>query len=111
MEASYHHPHEHHHAEHQAPASRMKNASPEEMKPHEGHAHDGHDHAKMIDDFKKRFYVSLAITIPVLLLSRMIQDWLGFSFTLPLNNYILFLLSSVIFFYGGLPFLKGLADE
>ena len=65
----------------------------------------------MIDDFKKRFYISLALTIPVLLISPMVQDILGFSLTFPGDSYLLFGLSSVIFFYGGWPFLTGLVDE
>lgn len=72
----------------------------------------GHDHHKMmIADFKKRFWVSVVITIPVLLLSAMIQKFFGFTFTFAVDKYVLFALSSVIFFYGGLPFLKGFISE
>jgi P-type Cu2+ transporter len=76
------------------------------------HGHAGHDHhAMMISDFKKRFFISLIITIPVLLLSEMVQMFLGLHFTFAGDKYLLFILSSVIFFYGGWPFLKGLRDE
>lgn len=72
----------------------------------------GHDHHKMmIDDFKKRFYVTLIITIPVMLLSPMIQQWFHFNISFSGSTYLLFVLSSIVFFYGGLPFLKGLVDE
>ena len=72
----------------------------------------GHDHHKMmIDDFKRRFYVTLIITIPVMLLSPMIQQWFHFNIVLNGSNYLLFTLSTIVFFYGGLPFLKGLIDE
>ena len=72
----------------------------------------GHDHHKMmIDDFKKRFYVTLIITIPVMLLSKMIQEWFHFSISFNGSNYVLFGLSTIVFFYGGLPFLKGFVDE
>src|SRR5688572_1616533 len=72
----------------------------------------GHDHhAMMIDDFKKRFWISLILTVPVLVLSEMIQHWLGFEIKFPGDNYVLFGLSSFIFFYGGWPFLKGFIDE
>ena len=72
----------------------------------------GHDHHRMmIEDFKKRFWVSLLISIPVLALSAMIQMFFGFTFTFSGDTYVLFILSSVIFFYGGLPFLKGLVSE
>jgi Cu2+-exporting ATPase len=79
---------------------------------HVGHQHDHHDHHKMmIEDFKKRFWVSLILTIPVLLLSPMIQQWLGLDWQFSGDKYLLFALSSILFFYGGYPFLKGLADE
>ena len=76
------------------------------------HGHSHHDHHKMmIKDFKKRFWISSLLTIPVLLLSPMIQSWMGVNWTFKGDNYILFALASVIFFYGGLPFLKGLDEE
>jgi len=71
-----------------------------------------HDHHKMmIDDFKRRFYVTLIITIPVMLLSPMIQQWFHFNIVFTGSTYLLFALSTIVFFYGGLPFLKGLIDE
>ncbi|HEX6846319.1 MAG TPA: copper-translocating P-type ATPase [Chitinophagaceae bacterium] len=74
--------------------------------------HEGHDHhAMMIDDFKKRFWISLLLTIPTLLLSEMIQHWLGFQLKFAGDKYVLLVLSSFIFFYGGWPFLKGFVDE
>ncbi|WP_431217110.1 hypothetical protein ACQ86N_22730 [Puia sp. P3] len=75
-----------------------------------GHA--GHDHhAMMIHDFKKRFYVVLALTIPVMLLSSMIQHWLHIKIAFAGSNYALLLLSSIVFFYGGWPFLTGWLEE
>jgi Cu2+-exporting ATPase len=72
----------------------------------------GHDHHKMmIADFRKRFYVVLVLTIPVMLLSTMIQHFIGIHWQFAGSSYILLALSSVIFFYGGWPFLKGLKDE
>jgi len=72
----------------------------------------GHDHHKMmIEDFKKRFWISLVLTIPILVFSPMIQGFLGFDWLLPGNAYILFGLSTIVYFYGGWPFLKGLKDE
>ena len=72
----------------------------------------GHDHHKMmIDDFKRRFYVTLIITIPVMLLSPMIQQWFHFNIAFAGSTYLLFALSTIVFFYGGSPFLKGLVDE
>ncbi len=72
----------------------------------------GHDHHKMmIEDFKKRFWVCLILTVPVLVFSPMIQDFFGFKFLLPGNQYILLALSSFIYFWGGLPFLNGFISE
>ena len=72
----------------------------------------GHDHHKMmIKDFKKRFWVSLILTIPVLILSPMIQGFFGYSLSVPGNPYVLLALSSIIYFWGGWPFLKGFITE
>lgn len=77
---------------------------------HEGHDHKNH-HEMMIEDFKKRFYISMIVTIPILALSPMIQMWFNFEIIFPGSNLILLALSTFIFFYGGWPFLKGLVDE
>ena len=77
-----------------------------------GHGQMGHDHHKMmISDFRKRFWVTLVFTIPILFFSPMIQDFFGYEYLLPGNPYILFALSTVVYFYGGWPFLKGFWDE
>lgn len=94
-----HHPKQHHHEE------------------HHGHGHDGgghHDHhTHMVADFKQRFWVSLVLTIPVVALAPMIQSWLGLSETLdfPGDSLVQFMFASVVYFYGGWPFLSGLASE
>ena len=79
-------------------------------KQEEGHA-GHHMHGSMIDDFRKRFYVVLVLTIPIMLLSQMIQHWLNLHISFPGSQYLLFALSTVVFVYGGFPFLKGLVDE
>jgi Cu2+-exporting ATPase len=73
----------------------------------EGHNH----HAMMIADFKKRFYLVLILTIPIMLLSIMIQKFMGVDWQFAGSKYILLALSSVVFFYGGCPFFKGLVTE
>ena len=74
--------------------------------------HGGHDHhAMMIAEFRKRFWVVLALTAPVMILSPMIQHWLNLSIRFTGDLYVLAGLSSVIFFYGGWPFLTGWWDE
>lgn len=67
----------------------------------------------MAEDFRRRFFFSLIVTLPILALSPMLQEWMGLRDRLrfPGDVYLLFLLSSVVFFYGGFPFLKGLVEE
>ncbi|MEM2147354.1 MAG: HAD-IC family P-type ATPase, partial [Candidatus Bathyarchaeia archaeon] len=76
-------------------------------------AHSGHHHhAHHVSEFKRRFWVSLALTIPILLLSEMIQMWFGIEWlTIPYQKQILFMLSIIVYIYGGWPFLKGLYEE
>lgn len=61
--------------------------------------------------FKRRFFVCLLFTIPILLLSKTIQTWFQFTITFPYQEYVLLLLSIIIYVYGGWPFLKGLIRE
>ncbi|RYF87457.1 MAG: copper-translocating P-type ATPase [Chitinophagaceae bacterium] len=113
--------HEHHHqhpATHQEPV--VKN---EELHNHSQHQHDhskaeaqhGNMHDKHAghhtESFLKLFWVCLALTIPVVLLSEMIQHWFGFHITFPGKNYVLLFLGTAIYFYGGMPFLKGMVSE
>jgi Cu2+-exporting ATPase len=74
---------------------------------HGGHAGHGTDHTGHEMMFRTRFWWSLLLTIPVLLYSSALQNWLGFSLpAFPGSNWIPFVFSLVIFGYGGLPFLK-----
>lgn len=65
----------------------------------------------MIRDFRRRFWISLTLTIPILALSPMVQNLLGYELEFEMSGYLLFLLSTVVYFYGGWPFLTGLIDE
>lgn len=72
----------------------------------------GHDHHQMmIADFRKRFWVSTVLTIPILVLSPMIQQMLGYTLELPGNAYILLALSTFVYGWGGWPFLQGFVAE
>lgn len=76
------------------------------------HGMPGHDHhAMMVQDFRKRFYLSLILTLPILLLSPMIQMFLGVDWRFTGDSYLLFVLSTILFIYGGKPFLLGARDE
>lgn len=85
----------------------------ERSKATEKHAVHGRHTGHAVADFRKRFWISLIITVPILALSPMIQQFLGLGERLrfPGDAYISFVLSSIVFFYGGYPFLKGLVDE
>lgn len=93
----------------ETPGVRHTEHSSHKMKEDKGH----HDHSGMIEDFKKRFYVSMVLTIPVLILSPMIQHFLGLGDSLRFNGdlLILFILSTIIYIYGGYPFLTGMYDD
>ena len=75
------------------------------------HQHHHNHHEMMIKDFKRRFFVSLIVTVPLLVLSPMIQEWTNISIGFSGSNYVLFGLATFVYFYGGWPFLKGLIDE
>lgn len=77
---------------------------------HPDHDHQDH-HAHMIQDFKKRFWVSLLITVPIVVMAPLIQQFLGYDFRFAGDRYVQFALATSIFFYGGWPFIKGLVDE
>jgi len=72
-----------------------------------------HHHAHMAADFRKRFWISLVLTLPILVLSPMLQTLVGLreAIRFPGDVYVLFVLSSAVFWYGGWPFLKGFFKE
>ena len=99
------------HAEHKGHAAHegMEHAKHEGHKGHDHHAH----HAQMVADFRRRFWVSLGLTVPILLLSPLIQRSLGLpkALAFPGAPYLQLALASAVYFYGGWPFLKGLWEE
>ncbi|MGO1058767.1 copper-translocating P-type ATPase [Planococcus sp. FY231025] len=103
-----HDEHEHHSMDHETHEYRPDSTMQQEPMEHGHGEHGGNGHhGHMVEDFKKRFYISLVITIPILALSPMIQHFLGVDWRFANDLYILFALSSIVFFYGGWPFLTG----
>lgn len=76
---------------------------------HASHHHSGHAHHH--GNFKVKFFVSLILAIPIILLSPMMGVNLPFQFTFPGSEWVVLILSTILFFYGGKPFLSGGKDE
>lgn len=88
------------------------------MNNHSQHSYSQVDHSKhnkhfghSIVMFKKRFFISLFLTVPILIFSPLIQRFFNFSLSFPEDKYAIVLISSFIFFYGGWPFLVGAVRE
>ncbi|TKK66300.1 copper-translocating P-type ATPase [Ilyomonas limi] len=120
MEQSHHQHHQHNeHAE--ASTAAMKQEAQQHSNEHhhtmeqEGKAAEGNMHDKHAghhtEDFLNRFWICLLLTIPVLLLSEMIQHWFNFHINFTGKNYVLLALGTIIYFYGGSPFLTGMVRE
>jgi P-type Cu2+ transporter len=109
MDFSHQHAnHSHQHHQQKKPEINHNAGNSNQTSDHSMHdKHAGHH----TEDFLKRFWISLILTIPVLLLSHMVQNWFGFDIQFPGDQYVLLGLSSVIYFYGGMPFLKGMVSE
>jgi Cu2+-exporting ATPase len=102
--------HHEHHADHSpatgqlSPNEHRQNAEPDEHGGHGGHGGHG-DHAAQ---FRDRFWLSLVLTIPVVAYSEMVQEWLGFTPPqFPGSQWVAPVLGTVVFLYGGRPFLEG----
>lgn len=84
-----------------------------------GAAHEGHgDHGEHVDHtgheqmFRRKFWVSLLLSIPVLIFSPALQEWLGYTAPqFPLSDWITPVFAVIVFFYGGLPFLQMAVPE
>lgn len=104
-----------HHNEHDRSVHHdHKDSDHEHHSQHNNHEdnHNHHDHhAMMVVDFKKRFFLSLVLLIPILVLSPMIQNFIGFELNFNGDSIVLLILSTILFFYGGKPFFIGTIDE
>ncbi|OUC09377.1 hypothetical protein RY27_03230, partial [Litorilinea aerophila] len=107
QEAHAHHAaHAHDQADGQAPAMAHGDHGDEHAGHGDGHGGHGVDHTGHEQMFRRKFWVSLVLSIPVLLYSEMLQSWLGFTVpTFPGSQWIGPLFAIVIFFYGGWPFI------
>lgn len=93
------------------PQHKQQNShTPDMSKEHRDHGAHNH-HQLMIADYKKRFFISLIITVPIMLLSPMIQMFMGVDWRFWGDTVILFALSTAVFIYGGWLFIKGAKDE
>ncbi len=71
----------------------------------------GAGHRHMLEDFRRRFIVSVILTVPILLLSPTIQGFFGFTLAFPGSVFLLLVLATVVYVYGGWPFLTGIVGE
>ncbi|MGX0341910.1 heavy metal translocating P-type ATPase [Staphylococcus hominis] len=94
---------EHNHQNHMNHSNQMHHDN------HASHHHSGHAHHH--GNFKVKFFVSLIFVIPIILLSPMMGVNLPFQFTFPGSEWVVLILSTILFFYGGKPFLSGGKDE
>lgn len=94
---------------HEAHDAQAGHPSPAPKKGSPYYRHAGHE----VADFRRRFWISLIVTIPVLILSPSIQEFAGVGNALrfPGDQYVLFVLASFVYFYGGYPFLRGIVNE
>ncbi len=107
--------HRHHeHPAHEAPQHQQHGEKAEQIEEaaHAEPASHGNHHAMMVADFRRRFWVSLALTMPILALSPDIRDALGLTWLdFPGASYLLLALGTAVYLYGGRPFLRGLVEE
>ncbi|MDY0245085.1 MAG: copper-translocating P-type ATPase [Sphaerochaeta sp.] len=68
-------------------------------------------HKMMIKDFRNRFYFSLALTLPILALTPLVQNAMGFEWTFPGADYVVFSLATILYIIGVWPFLSGMVEE
>ena len=94
---------EHNHQNHMNYSNQMHHDN------HASHHHSGHAHHH--GNFKVKFFVSLIFAIPIILLSPLMGVNLPFQFTFPGSEWVVLILSTILFFYGGKPFLSGGKDE
>lgn len=78
---------------------------------HSKMGHGGHDHGAMIADFLRRFWVCIGLSVPVIALSMMFQNLAGYQLDFAGRGWVVIGLASIIYVYGGWPFLTGMIGE
>ncbi len=132
-----HHSGSHHHNEHDHTGHQIKQdhdegktsieneTSREKIQAHgnqedmQNHVHSSHEtmdhnhdsHTGHIEGLRKKFFICLILAIPVFFLSPMMGVTLPFQFSFPGGGWIVLVLSTILYFYGGMPFLKGAKKE
>jgi len=106
-ETTVHDHHEHVSEEHSHHSDHRDHNEHEAHTAHNGHGghdkHAGHDP----EMFRRKFWLSLALTLPIVVTSHMVMDWFGYSIDFPGMAWVGPLLGTFVFFYGGWPFLVG----
>lgn len=87
----------------------MNHQHDEHQMEHNGHQE--HDHSGHGEQFKKKFFVSLIAAIPIIFIAPMMGKTLPFQVTFNGSEWLVLLLGTFLYFYGGLPFLKGAKSE
>lgn len=105
------HDHSHHDHDHHASHHHMDHDHHNHMHgDHHDHSGHGHGHgghgAHMMEDFKKRFWVVLILSIPLAIIAPMLMHLFGYHIDFPGQGILEFVLATIVFFYGGKPFLS-----
>lgn len=115
MSENKHHEHNHHNHDMMAEGHMHHHDNHENQKEHASHEHHDHsggmDHSMHMGNLKVKFFVSLILSIPIILLSTMMGKQLPFQFSFPGSDWVVLVLATALFFYGGMPFLKGAKME
>ncbi|MGH1941987.1 copper/silver-translocating P-type ATPase CopB [Enterococcus faecium] len=78
---------------------------------HMDHEHGGMDHSMHMGNFKQKFWLSLILAIPIILFSPMMGMEFPFQITFPGSDWLVLILATILFIYGGQPFLSGAKME
>lgn len=83
----------------------------ENYETHHDHAHHDMDHSAHGGDFKKKFIISIFLAVPIIFMAPMMGVELPFQFTFNGSEWVVLILATILYFYGGMPFLSGAKME